>query len=128
MFDIDFFKTINDTRGHAIGDECIKFLAYTFMSNNRKTDMLGRFGGDEFILLMPHVNAPAAMEICDRLRLQVVQKSNPKFTISMGVATFPFDGRTFSELLESADQGLYRAKETGKNKVSYTGKVPILKK
>lgn len=128
MFDIDFFKTINDTRGHAIGDECIKFLAYAFMSNNRKTDMLGRFGGDEFILVMPHVNAPAAMEICDRLRLEVVQKSNPKFTISMGIATYPYDGRTFSELLEAADKGLYHAKETGKNKVSYTGKVPILKK
>ena len=128
LFDIDFFKAINDTKGHVIGDECIKFLSYVFMANNRKTDILGRYGGDEFILLMPHVNAPAAIEICDRLRKEVAQKSSPKFSISMGIATFPYDGRTFTELLESADKSLYHAKENGKNKVSYIGNVPILKK
>lgn len=128
LFDIDFFKAINDTKGHVIGDECIKFLSYVFMANNRKTDILGRYGGDEFILLMPHVNAPAAIEICDRLRKEIAQKSSPKFSISMGIATFPYDGRTFTELLESADKSLYHAKENGKNKVSYIGNVPILKK
>lgn len=128
LFDIDFFKAINDTKGHVIGDECIKFLSYVFMANNRKTDILGRYGGDEFILLMPHVNAPAAIEICDRLRKEVAQKSSPKFSISMGIATFPYDGRTFTELLESADKSLYHAKENGKNRVSYIGNVPILKK
>ena len=128
MFDIDFFKSINDTKGHAIGDECLKFLSYSFMTSNRKTDLLGRYGGDEFILLMPHINAPAAMEICDRLRKEIVQKSNPKFSISMGIASYPFDGRSFSELLECSDKGLYHAKETGRNRVSYVGKVPMLKK
>ncbi len=128
LFDIDFFKAINDTKGHVIGDECIKFLSYVFMTNNRKTDVLGRYGGDEFILLMPHVNAPAAIEICDRLRMEVAQKSSPKFSISMGIATYPYDGRTFTELLESADKSLYHAKENGKNKVSYIGNVPVLKK
>lgn len=128
MFDIDFFKIINDTKGHIVGDECIKFLSYLFMSNNRKTDLLGRYGGDEFILVMPHVNAPAAMEICDRLRIEVMQKSAPKFTISMGIATYPYDGKTFTALLEVADQGLYVAKEDGKNKVAYNGNVPLIKK
>lgn len=128
IFDIDFFKTINDTKGHVIGDECIKFLSYTFMSNNRKTDVLGRYGGDEFILLMPHINAPAAIEICDRLRKEVFQKSSPKFSISMGIAAYPYDGRTFTELIESADKSMYHAKENGKNRVSYTGNVPLLKK
>lgn len=128
IFDIDFFKIINDTKGHIVGDECIKFLSYLFMTNNRKTDLLGRYGGDEFILLMPHVNAPAAMEICDRLRIEIMQKSAPKFTISMGVATYPYDGKTFTSLLEVADLGLYRAKEDGKNKVAYKGNVPLIKK
>lgn len=128
MFDIDFFKTINDTKGHIIGDECLKFLSYTFMTHNRKTDILGRYGGDEFILLMPHVNAPAAMEICDRLRKEVALKSSPKFSISMGIASYPYDGRSFNELLENADKGLYKAKELGKNRVAYEGNVPILKK
>ena len=95
---------------------------------NRKTDLLGRYGGDEFILLMPHVNAPAAMEICDRLRIEVMQKSAPKFTISMGVATYPYDGKSFTTLLEVADLGLYKAKEDGKNKVAYKGNVPLIKK
>ena len=128
MFDIDFFKTINDTKGHIIGDECLKFLSYTFMTHNRKTDLLGRYGGDEFILLMPHVNAPAAMEICDRLRKEVALKSSPKFSISMGIASYPYDGRSFNELLENADKSLYKAKELGKNRVAYEGNVPMLKK
>ena len=128
MFDIDFFKIINDTKGHIVGDDCIKFLSHLFMSNNRKTDLLGRYGGDEFILLMPHVNAPAAMEICDRLRMEVMKKSAPKFTISMGIATYPYDGKSFTTLLETADLGLYKAKEDGKNKVAYKGNVPLIKK
>lgn len=128
LFDIDFFKAINDTKGHIIGDECLKFLSYTFMTHNRKTDLLGRYGGDEFILLMPHVNAPAAMEICDRLRKEIALKSSPKFSISMGIASYPYDGRSFNELLENADKGLYKAKELGKNRVAYEGNVPILKK
>lgn len=127
IFDIDFFKSINDQKGHIVGDECIKFLAGTIMSNNRKTDVLGRYGGDEFILVMPHVNAPAAIEICERLKNNIYNKSNPRFSISMGISSFPFDGRTFTELVETADQGLYHAKENGKNRVSYSGKVPILK-
>ncbi|OJV65686.1 MAG: hypothetical protein BGO41_07575 [Clostridiales bacterium 38-18] len=128
LFDIDFFKAINDTKGHIIGDECLKFLSYTFMTHNRKTDILGRYGGDEFILLMPHINAPAAIEICDRLRKEIVVKSSPKFSISMGIASYPYDGRSFNELLENADKSLYKAKELGKNRVSYEGNVPILKK
>lgn len=128
IFDIDFFKAINDQKGHIVGDECIKFLAGTIMTNNRKTDLLGRYGGDEFILLMPHVNAPAAIEICERLKNNIYAKSNPKFSISMGIATFPFDGRTFTELLEVADRGLYHAKDNGRNKVSYKGNVPIIKR
>ncbi|MDH8679136.1 GGDEF domain-containing protein [Fusibacter bizertensis] len=128
MFDIDFFKSINDSKGHIIGDECLKFLSYSIMTNNRKTDLLGRYGGDEFILLMPHINAPAAMEICDRLRKEIALKSSPKFSISMGIASYPYDGRSFNELLEVADKGLYVAKENGKNRVSYSGNVPLLKK
>jgi len=128
ILDIDSFKSINDSKGHIVGDECIKFLSYTFMSHNRKTDYFGRYGGDEFILLMPHVNAPAALEICERIKKEIAAKSSPKFSISMGIATFPYDGRTFTELVELADKGLYHSKENGRNRVSYSGVVPILKK
>ncbi|MBS7527365.1 GGDEF domain-containing protein [Fusibacter paucivorans] len=125
IFDIDHFKSINDTKGHIVGDECLKFLSYTFMISNRKTDMLGRYGGDEFILIMPHVNAPAALEICERMRGLIQSKSVPKFTISLGIATYPYDGRAFTSLLEVADKGLYKAKEGGRNRVAYDGNVFI---
>lgn len=128
ILDIDFFKAINDSKGHIVGDECIKFLSYTFMSHNRKTDYFGRYGGDEFILLMPHVNAPAALEICERIKKEIAIKSVPKFSISVGIASYPFDGRTFTELVEVADKGLYQSKDQGRNRVSYLGVVPILKK
>lgn len=128
VFDIDNFKSINDSKGHIVGDECIKFLSHNIMSNNRKTDLLGRYGGDEFILLMPHINAPAAIEVCNRIKNDIQKKSSPKFSISMGVATYPFDGRTFIELFEVADQGLYIAKESGRDQVAYKGNVPLMKK
>lgn len=128
VFDIDNFKTINDTKGHIVGDECIKFLSHNIINNNRKTDLLGRYGGDEFILFMPHVNAPAAIEVCNRIKNDLQKKSSPRFTISMGVSTYPFDGRTFTELFEVADRGLYVAKESGRDQVAYKGNVPLLNK
>ncbi|GAU77358.1 GGDEF domain-containing protein [Fusibacter sp. 3D3] len=123
MFDIDKFKTINDTKGHMVGDECLKYLSYAFMINNRKTDFLGRYGGDEFVFVMPHINAPGALEISERMRIEIQNKSAPKFTISMGISTYPYDGKNFSALIEIADQGLYAAKEAGRNQVKYKGNV-----
>ncbi len=127
FFDIDFFKNINDSKGHIVGDECLRQLATAFLSQNRKTDALGRYGGDEFLLVLPNVNAPMAYEICDRIRVGIMKKSSPSFTISMGIATYPFDGKNVTTLLEVADKGLYDAKNSGRNKVSYKGNVPILK-
>lgn len=126
LLDLDRFKEINDTLGHLMGDESLKFLASYIMRKNRRTDLLGRFGGDEFILVYPNLNAPEAVKTMNRLRRELEQFSEPKFTISVGVATFPFDGRTVNDLLAVADQGLYQSKESGKNRVSYSGRVPIL--
>ncbi len=127
IFDIDFFKQINDTKGHIIGDECLKFLSYTFMVNSRKIDVLGRYGGDEFIFIMPHLNAPAAFEACERLRKEIIQKSTPQFSISMGISTYPYDGKSINRLIEVADEALYLSKNNGRNRVSYCGSVPLLK-
>ncbi len=125
IFDIDFFKSINDSFGHIVGDECLKFLSYTFMINCKKSDLLGRYGGDEFILIMPHTNAPECIQFCDRVRQEIKDKSKPHFTISTGISTYPYDGRSFAQLLDIADKGLYISKEKGRNTVSYVGNVII---
>lgn len=127
FFDIDSFKSINDTKGHVVGDEVLKFIANTFMTRKRKTDQFGRYGGDEFILVLPNVNAPMALEICDRIRLEIDRTSAPKCTISMGISSYPFDGKSVQTLIESADKSLYKAKENGKNRVEYVGNVPIIR-
>jgi diguanylate cyclase (GGDEF)-like protein len=74
---------------------------------------------------MPGLNAPAAMKHCEVIRGEIQSKSQPKFTISCGVSTFPYDGKSFSSLLEYADRGLYKSKELGRNRVEYQGNVFI---
>ena len=119
MFDIDNFKNINDNLGHLVGDECIISMARLGEESIRKNDFIGRYGGDEFIIVLPNLDAYEAKIIAERLRQKIAQQTKPKFTISIGVASFPGDGLTFKELLESADKALYISKEKGKNKVSH---------
>lgn len=119
MFDIDNFKRINDNLGHLVGDEAIINLAKTGERTIRKQDSIGRYGGDEFIILLPSLNAIDAKIIAERFRKRIEETSQPHFTISIGVASYPEDGKSFKELLESADQALYKSKERGKNMVSH---------
>lgn len=119
MFDIDDFKEINDTHGHTIGDKCIKILAAATRSNFRGIDIIGRYGGDEFIAVLPETGPRLAVAIADRFRKVVDETTNPHFTISIGVSSYPGDGRNTKALIEEADRGLYRSKEKGKNAVSH---------
>lgn len=118
MFDIDKFKSINDSLGHQIGDKCIKALASLTQGSFRKEDILGRYGGDEFIVILPGAPPVKAYLIADRFRQLVGAKTNPAFTISVGVATFPQDARTAAALIESADKALYESKQKGRNRVT----------
>lgn len=127
LIDLDKFKEINDTHGHIVGDETLKFLADFITKKNRRTDILGRFGGDEFLLMMPNINAPEAMKILDRIRREIDAHADPHFTISVGIATYPYDGHSLKKLLLTADKGAYLSKEGGRNAVSYAGNVPIIK-
>lgn len=119
MFDIDHFKTLNDTLGHAQGDICLKSLSTIAFECIRDTDYLGRFGGDEFMIVLPHADLKRAQLIAERFRHMVDKDTSPHFTLSIGLANFPHDGDNLKTLLDISDKGLYVSKEKGRNSVSY---------
>ncbi len=115
MIDIDDFKRINDSHGHLFGDRVIKETAETLSANVRSDDILGRYGGDEFVVLMPGADAATAVHVANRARSGIA-KNGYLATISVGSATF--DGSSEespAELLHRADMNLYQAKHDGKN-------------
>lgn len=127
MLDIDFFKRVNDTYGHQLGDEVLKALAAALMDDVRAEDVACRFGGEEFLILLPNMPLDAA-----RVRAESWRKSVEalmlvhgefavRITISLGVAAYPEHGKTPDELTRSADQALYRAKHSGRNCVVVFG-------
>lgn len=119
MFDIDNFKTINDSLGHVTGDKCLKTLSVIASGNIREVDYIGRYGGDEFIIVLPTLAENEARFVAERFRKKVNETSNPKFTVSIGIATYPYDGQTVHELISAADKGLYKAKNKGKNTICH---------
>lgn len=119
MFDIDNFKYVNDTYGHIEGDKCIRKLSLITRSCIRDIDSLGRYGGDEFIVVLPSISTSQAKLIAERLREKVKEGNSCSFTISIGIATYPADGYTTKELISFADEGLYISKKKGKNAVSH---------
>lgn len=119
LFDIDRFKRINDTYGHSIGDEVLKFLAAEMRAVSRSQDICCRYGGEEFILLMPETMMVEAFEVAERLRKKLettISPSGEVVTISSGIASSPECAHHIMELIEIADKCLYEAKNTGRNK------------
>jgi diguanylate cyclase (GGDEF)-like protein len=124
MIDIDFFKQINDKFGHSVGDKALQEVAILGQNLMRDSDVFGRFGGEEFIALLPDTDHKQAFEVAQRLR-QHIEETNwqalqlSQLTISVGVATFESDNyNDFSILLKAADEELLKAKQSGRNKVS----------
>ena len=123
MVDIDRFKVINDTYGHDIGDQVLKALADTCLKAVRETDYVGRFGGEEFVCILPDTGEAEAMTCGERLREQVAElrvdtpKGTVQLTISVGVAVFSALHPDWSSLLKDSDNALYRAKQEGRNRV-----------
>ena len=121
-FDLDHFKTINDTYGHAAGDQVLVSVAQTTAANVRQTDLFGRLGGEEFAVLLPHTDQARAMEVAEKLRLLFrglsFPGSHPPIAIaaSFGVATLDPAHDDIDALLQKADEALYAAKRTGRNK------------
>ncbi|GAC1566989.1 MAG: hypothetical protein NVS3B14_11590 [Ktedonobacteraceae bacterium] len=125
FFDGDRFKQVNDTYGHGIGDVVLRELGERVESVLRGGDTLGRFGGEEFVILLPEADLEQACLIAERIRAAVAAtplatkqvEEGINATISVGVATYPTDGETISSLLEKADQAMYWAKRLGRNQV-----------
>lgn len=119
ILDVDHFKSVNDRFGHLQGDEVLKALANLLRGAVRDGDGLYRFGGEEFVILLPRIDHFQAMATAERLRRQVASTlatlDQVPVTISCGVATGPQDGVNFSELIACADERLYRAKGEGRN-------------
>ena len=125
IMDIDFFKRVNDSYGHGIGDEVLKEFATRISANVRGIDLACRYGGEEFVVAMPDTDIAFATNIAERLRQSIettpIQISRDpgqlSITISIGIARCEGEGDTAEQLLHRADQALYRAKRTGRNKV-----------
>jgi diguanylate cyclase (GGDEF)-like protein len=126
MMDIDFFKHINDNYGHQAGDQVLTAVAGLVQRTLRLTDTLGRFGGEEFLLLLPETNLDLAIQAADRVRRKVyaadieTSAGLVNVTVSMGVATYnPAENDDLDAVVRHADQAMYQAKQNGRNQVSY---------
>jgi diguanylate cyclase (GGDEF)-like protein len=127
MIDIDHFKMVNDTYGHDVGDKAIKIVANTLKENTRTTDIIVRFGGEEFIVLLYNCNQKNLFDISEKIRTAFSKQEIPaeneiiKKTVSIGAAMFPQDNKDLHSCIKYADLSLYEAKNTGRNKtVLYT--------
>ncbi len=125
MFDIDHFKRFNDTYGHQTGDLILKDLAQLVRTSVRQSDVVCRYGGEEFTIIFPNTNKEAALDIAEKLRAKVenhilrCDRGDLRITISMGVASFPEDeSESMEALISKADAALYHAKKTSRNRVS----------
>lgn len=118
MFDLDYFKAINDTHGHHFGDIVLSKIAAIIKKNIRETDIAGRYGGEEFLLVFPNTPLSIARSICERIRLEIeaaVFEKGVRITISGGVQDY--HGETTTALIDSADENLYEAKRSGRNRI-----------
>jgi diguanylate cyclase (GGDEF)-like protein len=125
MADLDHFKLVNDTYGHLTGDSFLKRVARLLTSGLRGTDLLGRYGGEEFLLVLPETDRAGAMVVAEKVRRLISGHPFPFadnqplgcISVSGGAATFPDDGRDSTRLLRLADDALYAAKRQGRNRI-----------
>src|SRR4029453_11244999 len=134
MADLDLLRDINNSYGHLAGDAVLKGIADVFRQQLRHYDVPARFGGEEFSTLLPETPPEQAMEIAERIRRAVAQRtfdvetsSEPiRATVSIGVAGYPKDGTDANELIHQADLAVYRAKLQGRNRVLSASPEPLL--
>lgn len=125
--DVDHFKKVNDTHGHAAGDDVLRHVASILKSEARDTDVVGRYGGEEFVLVLPSTDAEGARELAERIRKRIeaspaaTSVGEVRVTLSLGVAGFPTHGEGLDALVHAGDEALYEAKRAGRNRVVLAG-------
>ena len=131
MLDIDHFKTFNDTYGHEVGDLLLKAMGSFLQQQVRGGDIVCRYGGEEFILILPGAGEQETLQRAEQLRAGVktivIQNGSidpPSVSISLGVAVYPGAGRNTTRLLKAVDEALYRAKRDGRDRVCLAGDLP----
>gem|GEM_PF-2036817 len=119
MADLDKFKNVNDRLGHQKGDEVLQDVSSIIMSNVRKGDICGRYGGEEIVMLLPDTDAEGALSVAEKIRKKIENAKllglNTPLTISLGVSSYPDHGTWAKDLIDKADQALYHVKESGRN-------------
>jgi diguanylate cyclase (GGDEF)-like protein len=124
MLDVDHLKEYNDVHGHLQGSEVLRRVAHLVTGELRSVDVLAKYGGDEFVVILPRADRMGAGIFAERIRAAVEahefpgERTGMKITTSMGIAQFPEDGESSRDLLESADAALYDAKRSGRNRVT----------
>ncbi|MBI4685117.1 MAG: GGDEF domain-containing protein [Nitrospirae bacterium] len=126
LFDIDDFKVINDTYGHQAGDEVLRSVASILKCISRETDIVVRYGGEEFILMLPNTSKQETFNLANRIKEKIedhkyLEKEAVNITISGGIATFPEDAGDSKALLYAADMAMYKAKAMGKKRICFYG-------
>lgn len=125
LLDIDFFKKVNDTFGHLKGDDVLRFLASTMQELSREGDLCFRYGGEEFVIIVPYGDYETATVIAERLRMKLESTISPTgeiITISLGISVYPDHGKDAKEIIAAADEALYRSKSEGRNKTTFYSK------
>ena len=123
MIDIDYFKDFNDRYGHVVGDAILRELSRTIQENIRQIDLICRYGGEEFSIILSETDKDAAQLAAERIRLAIEDKhirvydEELKITVSIGISTYPYDGKEIERLIDKADSALYQAKQRGRNNV-----------
>jgi len=123
MIDSDNLKAVNDTHGHDAGNRLLRLVARCIQTELRHTDVLARYGGDEFVVLLPESSASGALDVAERIRAVVaataldIDGKRILTSVSIGLATYPDDGRSIDAVLARADRAMYAAKEQGRNQV-----------
>jgi len=127
MLDVDHFKKVNDQYGHLAGDEVLKQVGVVLREGVREIDIAGRYGGEEFCVVLPDTDGQGALLVAERIRKAVEARTikaydaSLRITISIGISSFPSDGKQLEELIDKADWSLYRAKSQGRNRVVVFG-------